>query len=225
MILVLQREARWVIENNQLKSHRKDQIKTRTLMDSTTTLCSLSEHKACYFSSLEKGQDPHTYTSILVLLHEALSLPFCFRALLGEIRYTRIYWNPKSRRIQANRLAFGYTSPEYLPSLSSFLSLVLAACGFCANFQSCPVITTIPNMQLLHWRMRRRRQWFIIHCIRPQGRIKDANWWISQAQLHFERKNTFTLKVECVGESSKYFSVSGIFFPEISSFFQGEWFD
>lgn len=82
MILVLQR-GNWVLEKNRLKSHRKDQIKTQNSMDSTTTLCSLSEHKLVTFHHWRRDRI-HTYTSILVLLHEALSLPFCFRAFLGK---------------------------------------------------------------------------------------------------------------------------------------------
>lgn len=47
---------------------------------------------------------------------------------------------------------------------------------------------------------------------------------LAKHTVHFEHKNTFTLK-ECVGESSGHFLCSQVFFPEISSFFQGEWFD
>lgn len=96
MILVLQ-IGNWVLENNRFKSHRKDQIKTQThfcltqnSMDSTTTHCSLLEHKLVTFHHWRRDK-MQTYTGTLVLLHEALSLPFCFRAFLGKLdilRYT-----------------------------------------------------------------------------------------------------------------------------------------
>lgn len=70
-------------------------------------------------------------------------------------------------------------------------------------------------------------QWFIIHLHKTLPRVgsKMQTGELAKHTVHFERKNTFKLMVECVGESSKYFLCSQVFFPEISSFFQGEWFD
>ena len=147
--------------------------------------------------------------------------PILFQGFSGEIRYTRIYWNPKSRRIQANRLAFRYTCPECLPSLSPFLSRMPI---------SNPVLSLslIPNMPFAAFlEDEEEEQCFIIHLHKTLPRVesKMQTGKLAKHTLPFEGKNTFMLKVECVGESSKCLLCSRVFFPEISSFFQGEWFD
>lgn len=37
---------------------------------------------------------------------------------------------------------------------------------------------------------------------------------LAKHTVHFEHKNTFTLKVECVGENIKYFLCSQVFFQK-----------